>query len=145
MWRALTICLLGATLGLSGGAIPQEELVYSGTPSNKLSADGTSSKEEGLSAADGAKYRLRIVRRGNKYLWASREDRELTMTSAGRYVIFSSSAGTIKLVNPAFDQARAPLRATDPTEKFDYVEILHSELATVTYWGRGQGVPLPVR
>lgn len=115
----------------------REELVYTGTPVIQVYALPEATREIQVDSADARKARLRIVKRGDRYFWASREDRELTMTVAGVYIIFSCSAGTIKLVNPAFDSVRAPNRST--TEKYDYVEMMHTQLGIVAYWGKGEG------
>ena len=129
----LSILMLSAAVAASAQAQEptREQLVYTGTPIVKQSGEPGDFTEAKVSAVDGAKYRLRIVRRGDRYYWASREDRELTLAVEGRYVVFSCSAGMIKIVNPLFDSVRAPLRDKDPTERFDYIEILHADLAVL--------------
>ena len=139
----LFCCALIPDVGFAQ-ATPREELVYTGTPSVQSAGEEGLLRATAVDSANAATYRLRIVRRGDRYFWASREDRELTKTAAGRYVIFSCPAGIIKLVNPLFDEARARLRASTPSEKYDYVEIMHTQLGVVIYWGRGQGVALPL-
>lgn len=59
------------------------------------------------------------------------------MAHSGIYLIFSSDAGFIKVVDPVFDSIRASSRGQGPSEQFDYVEVLHTHLGLVMYWGRG--------
>ena len=136
-----------AVLALLGGqpdqaaAQAREELVYSGRPEWTIQGESMEvprsarcppRKPTGTGCA--------LCGAGGS-IWASREDRELKLVSSGgdRFIVLSSAAGLIKLVDPAWDAARAPLRATDPTERFDYMEILHTQLGIVIYWGRGSG------
>jgi hypothetical protein len=120
-----------------------EELIYSGLPAVRVSGSPGALTEETLKPDEANRYRLRIVRRGEQYYWASREDRQLTREESGPFVIFSCPAGIVKVVNPMFDAARQPLRATDPTERFDYVEIMHQFRNIVAYWGSGSGQLTP--
>jgi hypothetical protein len=128
-------CLLpSGALGQS-----QEELVYTGRPIVRATGDAFAVRQEQIAPDEAAKYTLRIVRRGSRYLWASREDRELTPSFAGRYITFTSDAGFIRVVNPLFDEARHPLRDSDAGERFDYMEVMYLHLGVVIYWGRGTG------
>lgn len=140
VWLLVTLATTpGSLLGQA-----REELVYTGTPQWTIQGEPGTTIDRKLSPEDAAKFRLRIVRREGRYYWASREDQplELVPTGLSRYVIFRGDGGFIKLVNPYWDATRAPLRATDPSERFDYMEVLHTGLALVIYWGRGEGVPL---
>ena len=131
---------LAFILAAPSQAIAQDErIVYSGTPLVAGTADGLAATTRPLRSESAGESGLRIVLRGGRFYWASRGDRELRRSESGRYIIFACAAGIIKLVDPMWDATRSPLRATVEHEQFDYVEMLHEHLTTLTYWGRGSG------
>ena len=114
------VCLLFLTPAL----FAQDE-VFVGTPTVRVDSDGSNTQRTELSTAAGQKYECRIVRKGRKYLWASRGNRELDRVDAGDYVYFISpdGAGYVKVL----------IGSSGPGP--EYFEQLSSALKTVTYWG----------
>src|SRR5262245_50718205 len=89
-----------------------EEIVYVGYPLVKVSGEPGNLKEEVVSPGQAKEYECKIVRRGSKYYWASRKNEELHLERSGRYLLFSSPIGIVKIVDPVFDEVRQPLRAS---------------------------------
>lgn len=139
--RAVAVALTAGVLAIQASTAqpPVEQLVYSGVPEYQVSGVGPDAEGTKLNVDQANEYRVRIVRRGARYFWASRGDRELRRSESGIYIIFSCDAGMVKLITPAWDKLRAEARRSDPTDHFDYVEVMHQQLGVVVYWGRGTG------
>lgn len=132
LWLVLGLILLATPL-------PAQEVAYTGTPMVRLSGQPGDLSEELLSPTEAEEYKLQIVGRDGRYYWASRENVELSRSrSGGVFMIFSSESGFIKLIDPRLNAIRDDLRDL-PSERFDYVEVMHTQLGLVVYWGRGQG------
>jgi hypothetical protein len=116
----LALLFLCATL-----ACVAEDLVFAGTPSVRIDADGGQSVRVELSDLGAKKYECRIVAKGKKLLWASRGNRELIRSDSGDYTYFISPEGT-GYIKVALTKSAA----------FDYMESFTTELKTVTYWGK---------
>lgn len=103
----------------------QEIVVLKGTPiiQNKSSFEDAVNFQ--LSESQQAESRLIITRRGTKYYWTSRQDRELTRHESGVYSIFleTKGAGYVKAMKSA--------------DKVLYMEHMGLGLETITYWGVG--------
>jgi hypothetical protein len=99
---------------------------FTGTPLVRVDADATEVKRTELSELAGEKYACRIVRKGRKYVWASRGDRELMRSNAGdwTYYISPEGSGYVKVLTGAAGK------------EYDYVEHVTGEFRTVTYWGK---------
>jgi hypothetical protein len=103
-----------------------DDEVFIGAPTVRVDSDANETKRVELSDAAAQKYECRIVRKGRKYLWASRGNRELTRTDAGDYVYFVSEAGS----------GYVKIFTGEGGESSQYLEHLGSELKTITYWGK---------
>ncbi len=121
MIRFAAALLLCATLAFA------DELVFTGLPSVRIDSDGTQSIRVELSDQGSQKYECRIVGKGKKFLWASRDNRVLIRSESGDYTYFISPKGTgyIKL-------------ALTKNAPFDYMESFSTDLKTVTYWGKSR-------
>lgn len=111
-------------------AFAAEEVIFSGTPSVRVDADGAQSIRVELSDAGAKKYECRIIAKGKKIFWASRGNRELIRSDSGDYTYFISPEGTgyIKI-------------ALTKNALFDYMESFSTDLKTVTYWGKRTQIP----
>jgi len=107
-----------------------DETVFVGNPKIRFDADGTTTSPHNLSPEGGEKYACRIVKSGRKYLWASRENREVIRSEAGDYTYYISPEGTgyVKV----FTGKAGGKKPAD----FDYMEQLTQDLKTFTYWGK---------
>jgi hypothetical protein len=102
-----------------------DRLAFVGLPSVRIDGDGTQCVRVELSDQGSQKYQCRIVEKGKKFYWASRDNRVLIRAESGDFVYYISPEGTgfIKV-------------ALTKTEPYDYMESFTSELKTVTYWGK---------
>ncbi len=100
-----------------------EVVVLKGTPivQNKSSVEESGNFQ--LSESQQAESRLIITRKGQKYYWTSRQDRELARHESGIYTIFleTKGAGYVKAMKSA--------------DKVLYMEHMGLGLETITYWG----------
>lgn len=111
-------------------AFAADEVIFAGTPSVRIDADGGQSVRVELSDLGAKKYECRIVSKGKKFLWASRGNRELIRSDSGDYTYFISPEGTgyVKV-------------ALTKNIQFDYMESFTTDLKTVTYWGKRTKTP----
>jgi|SRR5688572_25260295 hypothetical protein len=114
---------------LSAPLLEAQEQAFTGTPLVRVDADSTETKRTELSEVAGQKYECRVVRKGRKYVWASRGDRELIRANAGdwTYYVSPEGSGYVKVLTGSV------------TQPYDYMEHVTSELKTVTYWGKRSG------
>ena|SRR5688572_2762365 len=112
--------------GVASSTLHAQDEGFTGTPLVRLDADGTENKRTELSELAGEKYACRITRKGRRYVWASRGDRELTRTVSGdwTYYVSPEGSGYVKVLNGVEGQP------------FDYLEHVTGEFKTVTYWGK---------
>ena len=114
---------------LAAAAVPvlqAQDDSFTGAPLVRVDADGNEVKRTELSEAAGEKYACRIVRKGRRYVWASRDNRELTRSVAGdwTYYVSPEGSGYVKVLTGVTGRP------------FDYVEHVTGEFKTVTYWGK---------
>ena len=109
------------------------EPVFDATPTVKVESGEGGTSRLLLSEPDRTKYRVTITRRGSRYFWTSREDRELAhhVSGAFHYFIEPRGGGYIK----DFDTHMLPESMRDPGPRFRYMEHLTQWLGTITYWG----------
>lgn len=129
--------LLAAGLAILLVASPVcAQVVLDAKPTVKVeSGDGATARHL-LSESDRTKYRVTISRRGGRYSWTSREDRELLhhLSGAFHFFIDPRGGGYIKV----FDTHTLPESVRDPGPRFRYMEHLTFWLGTITYWGASE-------
>jgi len=123
------LLLAGLSAPLFTTSLEAQEDSFTGTPLLRVDADPNETKRTELSDAAGQKYECRVLRKGRKYVWASRDNRELIRANAGDWTYYISPEGTgyVKVFTGAGSQP------------YDYMEHLTTELKTLTYWGRRAG------
>ena len=114
---------------LSAPVLRAQDDVFSGRPLIRIDSDANETKRIELSDAAGQKYECRVVRKGRKYVWASRGDRELIRANAGdwTYYVSPEGSGYVKVLTG------------DVNLPYDYMEHVTDELKTFTYWGKRSG------
>ena len=98
-------------------------VIISGLPIKKDMSDIEGTAQTELSKNEQWNYRLEIIKKGRKYYWASRENRELLFRKSEKFYNFvePNGAGYIRVVK---------------TEKgVLYMEHLTVGLKNITYWG----------
>lgn len=128
--------LVLATLSFVANVQGQEsETIFRGRPAVKVTIAATEQRAEPVKGSDAPNLTCVISRIGEKYYWASRENRPLTGSVAGAFIVFvaDGGAGYIKIINPEMKKAAALMGETE--EKFDYVEHISFGLGAVAYYG----------
>lgn len=117
-------------------AIAKEVVIFEGVPDMKLQADGKKENPhalEKLSKTKASEYRCVITKKGDKYYWKSRDNKELRRNESGIYITFNRTDGSpdyIRITNPTYSSTAATFG------DYTYVEHLAHTLTTITYWGQ---------
>jgi hypothetical protein len=108
-----------------GGAIglPSNTTSLEGTPTVRLDATRDAATRHKLDSAESEGQRLEIRLEGHQFVWSSRGDRPLTLTTSGDYTYLLS------------DQPGQYIRIRRLNDRFTYVEHLDMDGGSVTYWG----------
>ncbi len=100
-----------------------QTIVLNGLPliQNKASFENSSNAK--MTESQSNEYRLLIIKHGDNYFWASRNNKQLILRISGAFHIFiePGGAGYIKIMNS--------------DEGALYMEHMSIGLQTVTYWG----------
>jgi len=102
----------------------QELVVFRGMPLIQCNSSFTESSNYQLNESQQIESRLLITKKGDKYIWASRKNRELTKHQSGEITTYLeiSGAGYIRI----FQKDSVGL----------YVEHMPIALESVTFWGQ---------
>jgi hypothetical protein len=103
--------------------IPQQATALEGVPRSQVEVTAETTARRLLDEATALKSQLRIRIDNGRYYWASRQDRPLTVTSAGEFTYLMS--------NEPGQYVR--IRRVD--NRLSYVEHLDTQMGSVTYWG----------
>ena len=128
----LNVAILLLFWALSSQA--EDTVVFEGYPLSRVSSDADMTEREELNPAQIKEFRVLIVKRDDKYFWASRENKELIyVTSGAAHWFIAPSSGYIKIIDlqildPEAD--KGPLVYVEHLGLFDYM---------ITYWGIGDG------
>jgi hypothetical protein len=108
-------------------------VVVQGTPTTKVESAEDATTRSALSDADRKKLELRIVRKGTRYYWASRENRELQRRAVGafHYFVDPAEGGYVRV----FDRSTLPESLRPDGAQFEYMEHVPVWRGSVTYWG----------
>jgi hypothetical protein len=118
---------------LAGQAATATAVVLHGRPTVQIdSADDLTTRTE-LPAAASDKLAVRIVRKGDRYYWASRDNQELTRRVSGAFQLFTdpASGGYVRV----FDTSTLPQSLQSEGPQFRYIEHVPLFKGTVTYFG----------
>lgn len=124
-----TVLLLFCAFGLRA----EDTVVFEGYPISRVSSNEDTTEREELTEAESKEYRVLIVKRDDKYFWASREDTELFYFKSGlAHWFIAPTTGYIKIIDP---------RLVDPESvesMLVYVEHMGLVTIMITYWGVGE-------
>lgn len=134
------LCVAAGTFLLASPVAGQA--VFDAEPTVRVSMGEESSNREELSSVDAAKNRVIIVKRGGRYLWASRGGRQLTHHADGAFHFFVDTlgAGYIKVMDSKLAERLTGLPHEGPRYLFmEHVTVL---LGSITYWGSAERLVL---
>jgi hypothetical protein len=128
-----------ALLAYSSPAAAQ--VILDAQPSVRVESSDAGTTHTLLSDAASAGNRATVIKRGERFYWATRENRELQHVRAGafHYFIASGGAGYIKV----FDAQSLPPSQRASERRYQYMEHLTIGLSTITDWGTADDANLP--
>ena len=103
--------------------IPEHATALEGVPAVRVDASKEGATRRTLNSAEATKQSLKIRIVNGRYLWASREDRPLTLSSSGEFTYLTSS------------EPGQYVRLRRINDRIDYVEHVDMASGSVTYWG----------
>jgi hypothetical protein len=121
----IKILLIAITVMLPSFALAEQEIVvFRGLPLVQCNSSFTESANYQLNESQQIESRLLITKKGNKHIWASRKNRELTKHQSGEITTYLeiNGAGYIRV----FQKDGVSL----------YVEHMPIALESVTFWGQ---------
>lgn len=122
---------------LSGAVLPDapadSAIVLQGRPTSVVQSSDETSRHATIPDMERAKLAVVIVRKGGRYFWASRENRELERRVAGafHYFVDRAEGGYIRV----FDRSTLPESLRPDGPQFEYIEHVPVWRSMVTYWG----------
>jgi|TARA_B100001964_G_scaffold115407_1_gene128616 hypothetical protein len=130
----LATSLILTTVFTSFAPTQQEAIIFLGQPTHKVSEGGIERTPEKLSKEKASQFLCVIVKKGDKYYWKSRENKELVKMDSGAFTYFiAPTSGYVKFIKPALKSAASLMSPTEA--KFGYIEHLSIGLRSVNYWG----------
>ena len=134
----ILVILVGCILVIQGYAQENEEIVFSGIPTVKISEGGVNRVVEDLKGAKASEAECVIAKIGDKYLWKTRNNTELFLVQSGAFVSFvaTNGSGYVRIIPSDLKEAASLMDDTE--KKYDYVEHLLIGLRSVTYYGKSK-------
>jgi hypothetical protein len=128
MLAALPLITLLALQSAGGSTV-----VLEGRPASRVESSDDASRHVAIPEQERAKLRVVIVRKGDRYFWASRENRELERRVSGafHYFVDRAEGGYVRV----FDRSTLPDSLRPDGPQFEYTEHVPVWRGTVTYWG----------
>jgi len=122
---------IAAMLLLAAPAVARN--VLDAEPAVRIDSNEDATTRRVLPAVERAKNRVVIIKRGGKYLWASREGRELIHHTSGpfHYFVDPSGAGYVKV----FDSYYLPAGNREKGPRYRLMEHVTAMMGSITYWG----------
>lgn len=114
------------------------DVEFEGTPSVKVEVREGVAQTQAVSPPSARELGVRVVRSGNAYLWASRNNVPMVKQESGAYITYvaTTGAGYVRVLNPAMRMALRSLPVEQRDREFVYMEHMVNQLGSVTYFGK---------
>lgn len=114
------------------------ELEFEGMPSVKVEITESNTRSQPVSPERAREFGVKVVRSGNGYAWASRNNVPLLRHEAGAYVTYvaTTGAGYVRVLSPAMRKAIQALPPEQREKEFVYMEHVVNQLGSITYYGK---------
>jgi hypothetical protein len=137
--KSTIIALIGlaSLLSFSASVWAEEfQIEFIGIPERVTAVGYEKTIDKNLSDEETREFICVIKKFGDRYYWASRENREVLKVPSGAFTNYMSlsGAGYVKVINQSEKSAASLLGETEA--KFDYVEHLVTGLKAITYYGK---------
>jgi hypothetical protein len=132
----LRLLLLALALGPAFSAAA--ELEFEGMPSSKIQVTEGVAKVEPISSLQAREFRVLIVREGDTFVWASRNNVPLVKRESGAYITYvaANGAGYVRVLNPTMRKLREALPPEQRDKEVVYMEHLVHQMGSITYFGK---------
>jgi len=129
----LTLLLVDATQSAVAA-----EFEFIGTPTTKVQVTDGTVRTESLTQAEGRELQVRILRDGDNFIWASRNNVPLVKRESGAYITYVAvnGAGYIRVLTPTMRSIRDALPPNQRDKEFVFMEHLVHQLGSITYFGK---------
>lgn len=137
MSTTLRFLLAAMLTGMSSGICAQM-IEFEGAPSLKLEVREGKVSTQAVPFDRRRESAVRIVRDGDRYLWATRNNLPMLKQESGAYVTYVavSGAGYVRVLGLALRSAIHQLPPEQRDREYIYTEHMLHQLGSVTYFGK---------
>jgi hypothetical protein len=130
------ILLLASAVAASSACAAEVE--FEGTPSVKVEVLKGVAQTQAVPPQRAREVNVRIVRSGNGYLWASRNNVPMVKHESGVYVTYVATTGSgyVRVLSPAMRRAVESLPPDQRDQEIVYMEHMVNQLGSITYFGK---------
>jgi hypothetical protein len=116
----------------------QADVVFEGEPSVKIQITEGNTLTTTLSSAQAPTLRVKIIKVGDQYIWASRNNLPMVKTESGAYITYTAvtGAGYVRVVIPMLRKMIEAMPPAQREKEYVYMEHLVHTLGSITYFGR---------
>ena len=111
------------------------ETVFSGRPTLQVLETAVNRESKRLNDVEADGYQAVMSKIGDRYYWASRENRALVRLESGAFITYLAidGSGYVRVIDPRFKAAASLMSETE--DQFDYVEHILLGLRSIAYYG----------
>lgn len=115
-----------------------QEIEFEGVPSKRIQSNANERIVTELTQNEQIEFTVKVIREGDVYFWASRENTPLVKTESGIYITYVAvnGSGYIKTLNPSARAVFIESPQNDQIGQITYIEHLLLGLESITYYGR---------
>ena len=132
--RLIAVAVLLVPFAPSEAQTPADaKVVVSGRPTASSEGTHDATTHTPVPAGERDKLKVTIVKRGDKYFWASRENREVERRVSGAFHFYvdRTDGGYVRV----FDRSTMPQSLQPEGPQFEYTEHRPNWRGTQTFWG----------
>ena len=115
-----------------------QEVEFEGIPSKRVQSNFNERIATELTGVERKEYSVQVIRDGDRYFWASRENIPLVKVESGIYITYvaTNGSGYIKTLNPTARKVFIESPQNEQIGQITYIEHLLLGLESITYYGR---------
>ena len=119
-------------------SVAGSELEFEGIPSVRIDTFEGATRALPVPTRSAQNLRVQVVRSGDEYLWASRDNVPMIKRESGIYITYVAvtGAGYVRVLNADMRRAIRTLPPEQQAKEFIYTEHMIDRLGSITYFGR---------
>lgn len=135
--RLITIFILFSWISVFAEE-KKTEVVFEGLPVKKIEVTESVAATYEVVKTEREKYKVVIVKVGNKYFWKSRGNLEVIPMKSGVYITYLSVTGSgyVRVLNEEMRKLLSMLSEKEKAKNYKYFEHLVHQMGSITYYGR---------